>query len=199
MSKHTNRVAARYIKRAASEDRKQFDMGVKAIGTSLLRMKDVVFLWTGRGTPPPGHGAEGYESLADVYGPVQHVVNKIEDLEKAYISLKRVRVASKRMDPKFKRAVIPLFKRAGLDGNGRFRKPQHGYSKALDILAKFEIELDDVVSSHLFNGDSGTIRADLAYSNSEDPFSPESISNSVLVISFTKMAKDSYEVLAYLS
>lgn len=186
MSTVTQKVAARYMKRA--DDRRDFHWGKKQIERALNLLGDVVDVW----------GASGVESLADVYGSVQGVLNAIGNLGKAYRGLTRVRMASRRMDPKVKRQAIPLFKRAGLDGNGRFREPQDGYSKALDILGDLGIELDTVVSSHLFNRDTGTLHVDLAY-KTDDPFSPESISNSVLVIAFHKLAENSFEVLAYLS
>jgi hypothetical protein len=90
--------------------------------------------------------------------------------------------------------------KAGLDGNGRFRKPEHAYSKALDVLTDFGIELDTIVSSHLFKArPTGVINVDLAYSNEEDPFSPFSITNSVLHLQFTELDKDRFEAVAYLS
>jgi len=90
--------------------------------------------------------------------------------------------------------------RAGLDGNGRFRKPEMAYSKALTVLSEFGIELGEVVSSHLFQArPSGTLNVDLAFSNPEDSFSPAAITNSVLHLQFTELRKDHFEAVAYLS
>jgi hypothetical protein len=90
--------------------------------------------------------------------------------------------------------------RGGLDGNGRFRKPEQGYSKALDILDTFDIELDEVVSSHLFSArPTGTVRVDLAFTNRSDLFSPVSITNSLLYLQFTELREGVFEVVAYLS
>ena len=90
--------------------------------------------------------------------------------------------------------------RAGLDGNGRFRKPEHAYSKAIDVIGNYGIELDDIVSSHLFQArPSGTIVVHLAFSNDEDPFSPMSIGNSTLYLQFTELSPGKFEAVAYLS
>jgi len=94
--------------------------------------------------------------------------------------------------------VTAKFKQAGLDGNGRFRKAQDGYAKALDVLGDFGVELDDVVSSHLFNVDAGRVSVSLAWST-DDPFSPVSIGREMLIVSWTKMDNGRFEVLAYLS
>ena len=64
-------------------------------------------------------------------------------------------------------------------------------------LAKHGIELAD---SPQWFGASGSQRLDLAFSNPSDPFSPTSISNSVLAVSWHKMDQTGrYEVVAYLS
>jgi hypothetical protein len=89
--------------------------------------------------------------------------------------------------------------RAKLDGNGRFRKPQEGYSRAVDVAQEYGIELDEVVSSHLFNGPKGVLNVDMAFTNPEDRFSPVSITNSVLHLQFTELRADMYEVVAYMS
>lgn len=86
-----------------------------------------------------------------------------------------------------------------LDGNTYYVKAEHGLQKAIQILNDFGLEQDGVEHSHLFAQDSGRMSLDLAFSNQADPFSPNSISNSVLVLSFTKMQSGRFEVLAYLS
>ena len=106
---------------------------------------------------------------------------------------------SKRLDQGVRREINSLLIRAGLDGNGRFRSAQQGYARAVDVLQDEGIELDEVVSSHLFNQPSGTIRADLAFTNYTDRFSPISIDNSVLYLQYTELRDGVYEVVAYLS
>jgi len=104
------------------------------------------------------------------------------------------------LDRKTKTQANRQLIKAGLDGNGRYRKPAQAYSKALDVLAGFGIELDEIVSSHLFQArPSGTLNVRLAFSNPEDPFSPVSIRNSVLHLQFTELRKDHFEAVAYLS
>jgi hypothetical protein len=87
----------------------------------------------------------------------------------------------------------------GLDGNGRFRKATDGYNLALKILGDFGIELGEIVSSHLFSPDSNTLKIDLAFTNPADSFSPVSITNSMLHLSYTRLDNDRFEVLAYLT
>ena len=106
---------------------------------------------------------------------------------------------SKRLDQGARREINSLLIRAGLDGNGRFRSAQQGYARAVDVLQDEGIELDEVVSSHLFNQSSGTIRADIAFTNYTDRFSPISIDNSVLYLQYTELRDGVYEVVAYLS
>ena len=111
----------------------------------------------------------------------------------------RLASASLRMTPAVKRPATAAFKRKGLDGNGRFRKAEQGYSLAVDVLQDLGVELDEVVSSHQFRRESNEFTIRLAYTNQEDIFSPIPISNSMLVIQYTKLEDDRYEVLAYLS
>ena len=106
---------------------------------------------------------------------------------------------SKRLDQGVRREINSLLIRAGLDGNGRFRSAQQGYARAVDVLQDEGIELDEVVSSHLFNLPSGTIRADIAFTDYMDRFSPISIDNSVLYLQYTELRDGVYEVVAYLS
>ena len=115
-------------------------------------------------------------------------------LEKVGASVKAIP-----LDRSTRNRIAKAFTRAGLDGNGKFRKPQEGYSRALDLLRDFDIEMDDVPSSHLFNGDSGRLSIHLAFTNLEDAFSPTPIKNAMLVITFYQRDKNNFEVLAYIS
>jgi len=110
-----------------------------------------------------------------------------------------MRFAGKRLDQGVRREINQALIRAGMDGNGRFRSAQQGYSRAVDVLQDEGIELDEVVSSHLFNQPAGTIKADIAYTNYGDLFSPVSISNSILYLQYTELRPDVFEVVAYLS
>jgi hypothetical protein len=110
------------------------------------------------------------------------------------------RMAAVKLPTSLKNKIAKDFKKAGLDGNGRFQKPQHGTAKAIEILNSHGIELDDVPSADYFrNKESGRFNWHLAFKNKEDPFSPESISNSMLSVSYYQIAPNKYEVLVYLS
>jgi len=105
-----------------------------------------------------------------------------------------------RLDSGTRRKANAGLIRAKLDGNGRFRKPEAAYSLALDVLRDYGIELGEMVSSHLFNPrPQGTVTVDLAFSNAEDPFSPEPITNTVLYLQYTELRDGVFEAVAYLS
>lgn len=113
---------------------------------------------------------------------------------------KNPRLASVKLNNQFRREANRSLIKAGLDGNGRFRKPELAYSMALHVLSTLGIEQDTMVSSHRFRErPSGALRVDLAFSNPSDPFSPEPISNSILYLQFTELGPDRFEAIAYLS
>jgi hypothetical protein len=90
--------------------------------------------------------------------------------------------------------------KAGLDGNGRFRKVGEAINVASGVLQKHGLEEDDVFSADRFRGDSGTANFHMAFTNTEDPFSPEPITNSMLAVQWHFFAETSrYEVLMYMS
>lgn len=108
--------------------------------------------------------------------------------------------AGERLDRSLRQKINKAMERKGLDGNGRFRKPEEGYSRAVEVMQEHGIELDEVVSSHLFNPrPSGTVKADIALTNEADRFSPVSITNSMLYLQYTEVSDDRFEVVAYLS
>lgn len=116
-----------------------------------------------------------------------------------YLRTKVARVTTRTLDSRTREAANKMLRRAGLDGNGRFQKAEHGLSKALSVLSEIHIEPAEVISSHRFRESSNHFTVDLAFSNPDDPFSPEPITNTMLVIQYTELAKYRYEVLAYLS
>lgn len=104
-----------------------------------------------------------------------------------------------RLDSATRREGNAALRKAGLDGNGRFRKVGEALGYAFDALAKVGIEQDETLNAHKFSGESGTRTIDLAFSNAEDPFSPEAITNSVLHFSWTELRDGVFEAVAYLS
>ena len=125
---------------------------------------------------------------------VARVANRYED------QMLRGEIPNK-VDRRLREQINMALIRSGLDGNGRFDRPEGGYVKALNVLADFGIELDGVVSSHQFSKslENNMVRVDLAFTNPKDSFSPVQIQNSVLVVSFTKLGEHRYEAIAYLS
>lgn len=119
------------------------------------------------------------------------------DVAKAYAA--KLAASSKLSDRK-RADINNALVKAGLDGNGRFNKPEAAYSRALDVLADYGIELDTVVSSHLFkNRPTVVIPIRVAFSNPDDPFSPVSISNSMLYFQSTELRPGAFEAVVYMS
>ena len=116
-----------------------------------------------------------------------------------YASDKEARAQTMRLDNGLKAKVNRDMRNTGLDGNGRFRKPQQGYSLAVEMMQRWNLEIDGTAHSHLFNTDSGKVTVDIAMTNTADRFSPFPITNSMLVVQFHKLEKGRYEVIAYLS
>jgi hypothetical protein len=105
-----------------------------------------------------------------------------------------------KIDRKTREFIATEFNRAGLDGNGRFAKPDKGYVAAVDALSDFGIEIDEVVNAHSFAPrPSGSLHIALAFTNQEDSFSPVSIPDTELIINYHELAPGRFEVLAYLS
>lgn len=107
--------------------------------------------------------------------------------------------SAQKLEPQTRQSVNKRLIAVGLDGNGRFTKPEHGYMRAVDVLAEFGIELDEVVNSFSFKPPSNQFSVHLAYTNREDLFSPIEIRNSKLAIHYTEVSPGRFEVLAYLS
>lgn len=90
--------------------------------------------------------------------------------------------------------------KAGLDGNGRFRKVGEAINVASGVFQKHGLEEDDVFSADRLRGPDGRATFNMAFTNVEDPFSPEPISNSMLVVQWHFFEETGqYEVLMYLS
>jgi len=109
---------------------------------------------------------------------------------------------------KEKKKINEAFRKAGLDGNGRFKKIDHGISKIHEILADNDFELDEVTSSDRFREDKGRQEFRIARKKHKDPHSPTPIKNSLVAFSWhlmsekkvTDVVKDkTFEILAYLS
>lgn len=146
----------------------------------------------------PGKEEEAEKILTSLAKRLADVTDKFVKHAEKKSKTASEKTSSARLIPSLKRAINKDLMRAGLDGRARFRKPEQGYTKALEVLADFGIELDEVVSSHLFKGPKGVVTVDVAFSNPEDSFSPDSISNSMLRLDFTDVG-NGYEMIGYMS
>lgn len=111
------------------------------------------------------------------------------------------KAAEARIDNSLKRKINARMRRLGLDGNGRFRKPDRGFAAAVDAMQEHGVTLDGVVSAFGFSArPSGTVRTDIAFIDESQPFAPGiTISNSILYLQYTEVSDDRFEVVAYLS
>lgn len=106
--------------------------------------------------------------------------------------------AASRLDNGTKSKINADLRKAGLDGNGRFRKIGEAISKALTVLSRYGIEQDDYLNAHNFPEAKGSYNIGLAFSNKEDPFSPTSIANTGLYLAWEDLGRN-VEVVGYLS
>ena len=113
-----------------------------------------------------------------------------------------------KIKPKERKKINEEFRKAGLDGNGRFEKIDHGISKINEILADYDLELDEITNSDRFKEDKGRQEFKLARKKHKDPFSPIPIKNSIVAFSWHLMSEKKitdtvkekqYEILAYVS
>lgn len=111
----------------------------------------------------------------------------------------RVTESGRKVDRVLRRKITADFIKAGLDGNGRFESVGKVLSATFDVLAKHGIESDDTLNAHRFGADSGSRSIALAWTNAEDSFSPESISDTEVYVSWTKLGEDRYEAVVYLT
>ncbi len=156
-------------------------------------------------------GRSGDETtLAEDYPAVSRAVRDIRldigrDLDQHIKALKATqsggRLASRGypLERQLRMKANAALDKAGLDGNTFFRKAEHGDSTAVEVIGKFGIEINEAPNSLMFTRPSGRFTIDLAWSNPGDPFSPEPIPNSMLVVTFHQMESGNFEVTAYLS
>lgn len=104
-----------------------------------------------------------------------------------------------RLDPKLRSRVNQDLTRAGFGGRVRFRSMGSAMNAATGVLDKHGLELDDVATASRFLAKSGSTTFSMAFTNEADPFSPESINNSMLAIQWTELEPGRFEVIAYLS
>lgn len=136
-------------------------------------------------------------------------MNKRDIINKVIVKLSKYEIKKpENLTKEERKDINEDFRKAGLDGNGRFKKIDHGLQKIGEILDKYNIEWDEILSSDKFRGDSGKKTLEVARKNKEDKFSPTSIKNSLVSFSWhvlhekniTDMVKDkTYEILAYMS
>jgi hypothetical protein len=104
-----------------------------------------------------------------------------------------------RLAPALRGVINHDLDHAGFGGQKRFRSMSQALSQAFSVLSKHGIEPDEVADGFLFRQPKGSKLIDLAFSNEADPFSPLSIDNTGLFVQWEDLAKDQFEVIAYVS
>lgn len=112
---------------------------------------------------------------------------------------RRVSRETAKLDRTVRQKANRDLERAGLDGNGRFKKPGEALSYAFKALARYGMEPDEMVDGFLLSRPQGSVNIDMAFSNEKDSFSPISITNTMLRIQWTDLGGKRYEVIGYLS
>lgn len=97
-----------------------------------------------------------------------------------------------------RKKVNVSFGKVGLDGNGRFGRIGEGLGKIAEVLNRHGLQQGDVFNAHMFSGPSGHRTFDIEFTT-DDPFAPDPITNSMLVVQWYQHGPGSVEVLAYLS
>ena len=95
-------------------------------------------------------------------------------------------------------AINDDLRKAGLDGNGRFRSVGHAHSTAGNVLEMHGYEFTDMLDSWKVKDESGYLMLRISQSNPTDAFSPVEVANTAMAFQFTKLGGDRVEVVAYL-
>lgn len=112
---------------------------------------------------------------------------------------RRRRNASGRLSAAAKRKINADLIAAGFDGNGRFKTMTAALSTLKGVLSKHGIEEDEVFSADRFRYPSGQESFRVAFSNREEPMSPQSIDNASISWQWHrhKDTTDLYEIVSY--
>jgi hypothetical protein len=95
--------------------------------------------------------------------------------------------------------INAMLAKAGFDGNGRFERPDKAMTPLQHVLDEFNLDISEPITPWTFTGNSGRRVLDVEFHNTADPFSPVSLDNSALVITYYKHREGAWEVLAYMS
>ena len=108
------------------------------------------------------------------------------------------RVVPVRLDSGKRQRINRDLRRAGFDGNERFKTIGTAVNAAFSVLAKHGLEPDDTLRADLFYDKKGHRGIDVAFTNPQDSFSPVPVKNSMLAFSW-ELLGERFEVIAYMS
>ena len=104
-----------------------------------------------------------------------------------------------RLESAVRSRVNVALDQAGLDGNRSFQTIGQGLAAIGNVFSKFGIEWDETLNAHMFRAETGQATLRIAFTNQEDSFSPQSISNSIVRVGWYQHQSGNFEVTAYLS
>jgi hypothetical protein len=106
-------------------------------------------------------------------------------------------VNSHTLSPKDRKAINAALRKAGMDGNGRFKSIGQAVAKAAEVLNDNGFEWGQVTSADLFRRENGT-QSLIVAKRTDDPFAPMDVTYTSLSFQWTLLRPDVYEVVAYL-
>jgi hypothetical protein len=91
-------------------------------------------------------------------------------------------------------SINKLLNRAGLDGNGRFRKPGEALTAAQRVLREFNLDFDGMVDGFFLSKPQGRHKVNLVMDDGTMGAIPV---QNVLTLSWQELDNGRYEVIAY--
>ena len=148
-----------------------------------------------------GNAFYQYVNNQPEFGRVELVINRNKATKTAQHE-PRPKTDHKDPAPKIGGAMTKLInealRKAGFDGRGRFRTVGHAHGEAGSILQQFNLQFTDMLSAWDVKGDSGVLSLGISKGDPTDPFWAMPVSNAMMHFSYTKLAEDKFEVIAYL-
>jgi hypothetical protein len=107
-----------------------------------------------------------------------------------------------KITPSLRNKITKDLQLVGFDGNIKFEKPDFAVQKAVAVLNKYGIEVDDVFNAQIFMNPKNSKIFRLAWTNDLDTSSPIPITNIGLNLSWENLDRvkgPTWEFIAYLT
>lgn len=110
-----------------------------------------------------------------------------------------MKTPTKKVTPKLRSQINDKLDAKGFGGRERWRTPGNALAEAFEVLSQFGIESDEIVHSFALRNPSGTMNLQIAWTNNDDPFSPQPIRDAALFFTWTVLREGYVESVAYIS